>query len=165
MQILDRDQLPMFPVGSDAMYPHTRRLLEVVAQAIAGCPTGSRCAVTPIRCRSPPAPATDNWRPLGRPCQRHARLAMIEAGLDPGAIAEVVGKADAEPLIADRSGRSAQPADLGGPAARATEHRRTAPGPGGAIDGTEPPGLTVADRADRSGDGEWTRPCRDPGRP
>ena len=27
VQILDRDQLPMFPVGSDAMYPHTRRLL------------------------------------------------------------------------------------------------------------------------------------------
>ena len=35
VQILDRDQLPMFPVGSDAMYPHTRRLLAVVVEAIA----------------------------------------------------------------------------------------------------------------------------------
>ena len=85
------------------MYPHTRRLLEVVAQAVAGLPNRSRCAVTRIRCRSPPAPDRQ-LATFGRTGQRHAP-SLIEAGVAPGRIAEVVGKADAEPLIA------ADPAD------------------------------------------------------
>ena len=100
VQILDRDRLPMFPVGSDAMYPHTRRLLEVVVEAIADT------AQPDLAARAHRFPAVRRGR---RPattgiCRPTAptppALAMIEAGLDPGRVAEVVGKADAEPLVA-----------------------------------------------------------------
>jgi chemotaxis protein MotB len=38
VQILDHDRVSMFPVGSDVMYPHARKLLQAVAHAIAGLP-------------------------------------------------------------------------------------------------------------------------------
>jgi chemotaxis protein MotB len=38
IQILDREKSAMFPVGSDQMYGHTRKLLEVVARAVADLP-------------------------------------------------------------------------------------------------------------------------------
>ncbi len=104
VQILDRDRLPMFPSGSDAMYPHTRRLLEVVAEAVVDLP--NRISVRGHTDSLPFAAGarTDNWR-LSADRANATRSSLIEAGLAPGRIAEVVGKADAEPLIA------ADPAD------------------------------------------------------
>jgi chemotaxis protein MotB len=104
VQILDRDRLPMFPVGSDAMYPHTRRLLEVVTKAIADLP--NRLSLRGHTDSLPYAAGTgtDNWR-LSADRANATRLAMTAAGLDHRRVAEVVGKADAEPLIVD------QPAD------------------------------------------------------
>ena len=102
MQILDRDRLPMFPVGSDAMYPHTR------APARRWWSRRSRGRRNRISLRghtdSLPFAAgsgRDNWH-LSADRANATRLAMIAAGLDPGSVAEVVGRADAEPLVADR---------------------------------------------------------------
>jgi chemotaxis protein MotB len=98
VQLLDREQLPMFPVGSDVMYPHTRRLLEVVVAAVAG--TGSRLSLRGHTDSLPFAKGSgrDNWR-LSADRANATRLAMVAAGLDAARVAEVVGRADAEPLL------------------------------------------------------------------
>ncbi len=98
IQIVDREQTSMFPLGSDVMYPHTRRLLAVVVQAIANMP--NRLSIRGHTDARPFLSGTyDNWR-LSSDRANATRQAMIEAGLDPARIAEVVGRADVEPLIA-----------------------------------------------------------------
>ena len=101
MHLLDREQLPMFPVGSDAMYPHTRRLLQTVVEAIAGTP--NRISLRGHTDSLPFAAGSgrDNWH-LSADRANATRLAMVAARLDPSRVAEVVGRADAEPLVADR---------------------------------------------------------------
>jgi chemotaxis protein MotB len=101
VQILDREQAPMFPLGSAAIYPHAKRLLETVVQAIAGLP--QRVSIRGHSDALPFAPGAgyDNWR-LSAERANVTREALTEAGLAPGRIAEVVGKADAEPLAPDR---------------------------------------------------------------
>ena len=100
IQLLDRDNLPMFPVGSDVMYPHTRRLLALVMKAIAALP--NRVSIRGHTDSLPYAAgsATDNWR-LSADRANATRLAMVAGGLQIARLAEVVGKADAEPLFAD----------------------------------------------------------------
>jgi chemotaxis protein MotB len=101
VQLLDREQLPMFPVGSDAMYPHTRQLLAVVAAAVAG--TSNRLSLRGHTDSLPFAPGSgrDNWR-LSADRANATRQALVAAGLEPARVAEVVGRADAEPLLPDR---------------------------------------------------------------
>ena len=98
IQIMDREQYAMFPLGSDAMYPHTRRLLAVVAQAVRDLP--NRISIRGHTDARPFAPRAgyDNWR-LSSDRANATRLALLEAGLAPDRIAEVVGRADAEPLV------------------------------------------------------------------
>ena len=97
IQIIDREGVPMFPSGSDRMYPHTRDLLAVVSRAIRGLPN-------PVSIRGhtdarPFARGTyDNWR-LSSDRANATREAMLAAGLPAQRIADVVGKADAEPLF------------------------------------------------------------------
>jgi chemotaxis protein MotB len=97
IEILDQSRVAMFPVGSDVMYPHTRKLLQLVARAIADLPN----AVS-IRGHTDALPfvagaAYDNWY-LSADRANATRLVMAGAGLDPKRVAEVVGKGDAEPL-------------------------------------------------------------------
>jgi chemotaxis protein MotB len=75
-----------------------------VAEAVAGLP--NRISVRGHTDSLPFAAGagTDNWR-LSADRANATRASLIAAGLDPRRIAEVVGKADAEPLIA------ADPAD------------------------------------------------------
>jgi chemotaxis protein MotB len=98
IQLIDRDQLAMFPVGSDAMYPHTRRLLEVVVSALAT--VSGRLSIRGHTDALPFAPGAgyDNWS-LSSDRADATRRVMLEAGLDPSRIAEIVGKGDAEPLV------------------------------------------------------------------
>jgi chemotaxis protein MotB len=58
IQLLDREQLAMFPVGSEAMHLHTRKLLEVVVRAIAGLPHPISIRGHTDACPSPPGPPT-----------------------------------------------------------------------------------------------------------
>ncbi len=98
IQIVDREQYAMFPLGSDVMYPHTRRLLAVVAQAVRDLP--NRISIRGHTDARPFAPRAgyDNWR-LSSDRANATRLALLEVGLAPDRIAEVVGRADAEPLV------------------------------------------------------------------
>jgi len=100
IQILDRAEHAMFPTGSAEMYPHTRQLIEVVVKAIEGLDQE-----VSIRGHTDSRPFVrdagyDNWR-LSSDRANATREALLRAGLEPGRIAEVVGRADAEHLVAD----------------------------------------------------------------
>ena len=101
IELLDRERLPMFPKGSAAMFAHTRRLLVVVAHAIADLP--NRVSIRGHTDATPFAVGAgyDNWD-LSTDRAHQARLVLTTAGLDPRQVAEVVGKGAAEPLLPDR---------------------------------------------------------------
>jgi chemotaxis protein MotB len=100
IQIVDRENAPMFPIGSDQMYPHTRKLLAVVAQAVADLP--HRLSIRGHTDSLPFAPGLhyDNWR-LSSDRANATRRALIELGLDTARVADVTGKGDGEPLARD----------------------------------------------------------------
>jgi chemotaxis protein MotB len=100
VQIVDREDAPMFPVGSDQMYPHTLRLLGVVARAVAGLP--NRVSIRGHTDALPFAAGAsyDNWR-LSSDRANATRVALVGLGLPPARVADVTGKADAESLFAD----------------------------------------------------------------
>ena len=98
IQLLDRENVAMFPSGSDRMHPHTERLLKIVTQAVAALP--NRLSIRGHTDARPFASAHyDNWR-LSSARADATRRVMLAAGLAPERIAEVVGRADAEPLFA-----------------------------------------------------------------
>jgi len=100
IQIIDREQTAMFPTGSAELYPNVGKLIAVVAKSIEGLP--NRLSIrghTDSRPFSPNA-RYDNWR-LSSDRANATREALVEAGIPPSRIANVMGKADAEPLIAD----------------------------------------------------------------
>ena len=100
IQIVDQERRAMFPSGSAVMYPHMKKLLAVVVKAIQKLPNHIS-----IRGHTDARPFSagadyDNWR-LSADRANATRQALVELGLAPERIAEVVGKADTEPLIAD----------------------------------------------------------------
>ena len=98
VQLLDGEQLAMFPVGSAVMYPHTQRLLELVVAAVAAVP--NRLSIRGHADALPFAPGADydNWS-LSSDRANATRRVMLAAGLEPSRVAEVVGKGDGEPLL------------------------------------------------------------------
>ncbi|HMR29955.1 MAG TPA: flagellar motor protein MotB [Geminicoccaceae bacterium] len=97
IQLLDRENMAMFPTGSDRMEAHTERLLRIVTRAI--LPLPNRVSIRGHTDSRPFANGSyDNWR-LSSDRANATRLAMLAAGLPSGRIAEVVGKADAEHLF------------------------------------------------------------------
>jgi chemotaxis protein MotB len=99
IQIVDRDRVAMFPLGSDVMYAHTRQLLGIVAKAIAGLPNRISIRGHTDALPFPPGAAYDNWR-LSSDRADATRVALVQQGLDPARVAEVVGRGDAEKLVA-----------------------------------------------------------------
>ena len=98
IQILDRDSNSMFPTGSDRMYPPARKLLETVVKAVATMP--GRISIRGHTDALPFAKGAtyDNWS-LSADRADATRRVMLEAGLDPARLAEIVGRGDAEPFI------------------------------------------------------------------
>ncbi len=100
IQLIDREHSAMFPAGGARMYPHTRKLLRLVAQAIEGLPNKIS-----IRGHTDATPFTagsgyDNWK-LSTDRANATREELVRLGLAPQRIAEVVGKADTEPFITE----------------------------------------------------------------
>ncbi len=97
VEILEREQVAMFPVGSATMFPHTRRLLALVVEAVADVPNKLSIRGHADALRFPQGAAYDNWW-LSSDRANATRRAMVAEGLDPARVAEVVGRGDAEPL-------------------------------------------------------------------
>jgi chemotaxis protein MotB len=97
IQLLDRHNNPMFPLGTDRMFPHTEQLLRVVTQAV--LPLPNRLSIRGHTDSRPFAGSGyDNWR-LSSDRANATRLAMLAAGLPPRRIADVIGKGDSEHLF------------------------------------------------------------------
>ncbi len=99
IQIVDRDRVAMFPLGSDQMYPHTRELLAVVVKAIATLPNRISIRGHTDALPFPPGAVYDNWK-LSSDRADATRVALVQEGLDPARVAEVVGRGDSEKLVA-----------------------------------------------------------------
>lgn len=100
IQIIDREQTAMFPTASAELYPAARRLIGVVAQSIEALP--NQLSIRGHTDSRPFAPGAryDNWR-LSSDRANATREALVAGGVAARRIANVMGKADAEPLIAD----------------------------------------------------------------
>ena len=100
IQLTDQARLAMFPRGSSKMLAHTRKILFRLAAIVKRLT--NRISVTG-HTDSTPYANTDgysNWE-LSTDRANASRRVLIEAGLDPHRFAQVVGKADQEPLLPD----------------------------------------------------------------
>ncbi|MFO1038470.1 MAG: flagellar motor protein MotB [Geminicoccaceae bacterium] len=99
IQLLDQADNAMFPLGSDVMYAHTEELLGLVAKAVEHLPNrivirGHTDALT-----FAPGAGSDNWQ-LSAERANATRRVLEAKGIPERRIAEVVGRADADPLLA-----------------------------------------------------------------
>jgi chemotaxis protein MotB len=100
IQILDKEKVAMFPVGSAAPMDQTQKLLGLVAQAVKQLPnkisiTGHTDGLGYAR-----GAAYTNWE-LSADRANASRRALIASGVPEERIATVVGKADKEHLLPD----------------------------------------------------------------
>ena len=98
IQLIDRDQTAMFPTASAELYPGARGLISLVARSIEALP--NQLSIRGHTDSRPFAPGAryDNWR-LSSDRANATREALVAAGVSPRRIADVIGKADAEPLF------------------------------------------------------------------
>lgn len=100
IQIVDQENRSMFPLGSAAMYDHTKKLIALVAKVIERLPNkvaiGGHTDSAPYR----PGATYTNWE-LSADRANASRRVLIEAGLNPGRIARVSGQAETELLEQD----------------------------------------------------------------
>ena len=100
IQIVDQARVSMFPLGSAAMYQPTRALLRQVAKAIGGLPNPVSIAGHTDSIAFRRTDGYDNWS-LSLDRADATRRVLVAAGLDPGRLATVVGKADTDHLFPD----------------------------------------------------------------
>jgi chemotaxis protein MotB len=98
IQIIDREQTAMFPTASAELYPTARQLIDLVARSIGDLP--NQLSIRGHTDSRPFAPGAryDNWR-LSSDRANATREALVAAGVDPRRVANVMGKADSEPLL------------------------------------------------------------------
>jgi chemotaxis protein MotB len=100
IQIVDQDRQSMFPSGSSDMLERMHVMIEKIAQVVKNVP--NRIAITGHTDATPFKTDTGygNWE-LSTDRANASRRALLQAGLLPGRISYVTGKAATEPLIPD----------------------------------------------------------------
>lgn len=98
IQLVDRANYSMFPLGSAEMYPQTRELLGLVAQIIGQLP--NRIAISGHTDSTPFGRNAryDNWD-LSTERANASRRALVAAGIDESRIERVVGRANRDHLF------------------------------------------------------------------
>ncbi len=101
IQMIDQARKSMFPLGSAELYPDARRLLTTVVAAMNSLPnkvwvSGHTDALVFKR-----SDGYDNWS-LSLDRANATRQMLVQAGLDPGRIASVIGKGDTEHMVPER---------------------------------------------------------------
>jgi chemotaxis protein MotB len=101
IQLVDQEGYSMFPRGSAVMMENTRKLIELVAQAVSKLPNKLSISghTDAVQFTNPNATYT-NWE-LSSDRANAARRGLSGAGIDPQRISTVVGRADKEPFIQD----------------------------------------------------------------
>ena len=100
IQLVDRDDRPMFARGSAEPFDYTRELLGLVTQAITDLPNKVSIRGHTDSLAYAPGKGYDNWN-LSSERALASRHAMLEAGLAEARIEGVVGRADRDPLFPD----------------------------------------------------------------
>lgn len=98
IQIIDQEGLPMFPRGDAAMYAHTHRVLELVAQVVHKMPQDIDITGHTDATRYQGRGDYSNWE-LSADRANAARRALEQFGIPEARISRVVGRAAIEPLI------------------------------------------------------------------
>jgi chemotaxis protein MotB len=98
IQLLDQDKLSMFTKGSSRMEEHTRRLMGLVATAIKGLPNKLTLSGHTDSIPYQTVTGYTNWE-LSSDRANASRKALIEAGVSPDRVSQVVGKADRDHLF------------------------------------------------------------------
>ncbi len=101
IQLIDRAQRSMFPLGSAALYPEAQNLLTTVVAAMNSLSnpvwiSGHTDALVFKR-----TDGYDNWS-LSLDRANATRMMLVEAGLDQARIASVIGKGDTEHMVPER---------------------------------------------------------------
>ena len=100
IQLVDQDRISMFASGSAKMEDYTKKLLDLVAQVVARMPNkisiSGHTDSTPYQSDN----GYSNWE-LSADRANASRRELLAAGLSPDRIANVVGKADTDPLLPD----------------------------------------------------------------
>ena len=100
IQIVDQDGLPMFPSGEAVMYQYTRKILELVVNAIRTMPQHIEVAGHTDAKPFANLSGYGNWE-LSSDRANAARRALVEMGLADARIDKVVGRAATVPLFPD----------------------------------------------------------------
>jgi chemotaxis protein MotB len=100
IQIVDQDGLPMFPSGEAVMYQYTRKILELVVNAIRTMPQHIEVAGHTDAKPFANLSGYGNWE-LSPDRANAARRALVEMGLADARIDKVVGRAATVPLFPD----------------------------------------------------------------
>ncbi|MDY0873050.1 flagellar motor protein MotB [Dongia rigui] len=98
IQLLDKEKESMFSSGSADMAEKSRKLLSLVAQAVKGLP--NKLAISG-HTDATPYVGTDgrsNWE-LSSDRANAARRVLVQNGVDPAHVRNVVGRADTDPFI------------------------------------------------------------------
>ena len=100
IQIVDQADRTMFPLGSARMYPQTREILDLVAQAVSPLPNRLSISGHTDGTRFARDDVYGNWE-LSTDRANASRRALVASGIGEDRIATVIGKADREPLLDD----------------------------------------------------------------
>lgn len=100
IQIVDQQGTAMFPSGSSRMSPQMRRLLGLVATAIKDVPKQVAIAGHTDSTRYADPNGYGNWE-LSADRALASRRALVEMGFPETRVHRVVGRADADPLVAN----------------------------------------------------------------
>lgn len=98
IQLLDKDKESMFASGSAQMAEKSRQLLTLVAQAVKDMP--NKLAISGHTDATPfvGAEGRTNWE-LSSDRANAARRVLVENGVDPGHVSNVVGRAETDPFV------------------------------------------------------------------
>jgi chemotaxis protein MotB len=97
IQIIDTEGRPMFESGGNTMSPAMQKILSMVTTAIKPLPNKlsirGHTDATPFK-----GGGRDNWD-LSSERANASRRAVVDSGIDPDRVANVVGRADRDPLL------------------------------------------------------------------
>lgn len=100
IQIVDQQRYSMFPKGSFAMYPYTKKLLELIAKVIKKLPNKISITGHTDSFKFSEDDRYSNWE-LSSDRANASRRVLLEMGIPETRILYVAGKSDTEPLMPD----------------------------------------------------------------
>ncbi|MEQ8664382.1 MAG: flagellar motor protein MotB [Rhodospirillales bacterium] len=100
IQIVDQDGLAMFPSGGSRMFPHTKRLLQLVSKVVLSMPQQISISGHTDAVRFSNDRGYSNWE-LSSDRANAARRELMDNGVPYDRVSRVVGKAETEPLKKD----------------------------------------------------------------